>query len=45
MQNQSFKQMEDRLRVLERIATDPSTNISQQIESLRDIKADGEKVT
>ena len=27
------------------IATDPSTNISQQIESLRDIKADGEKVT
>ena len=27
--------IEDRLRVLERIATDPSTDISQQIESLR----------
>ncbi|KLI64163.1 hypothetical protein [Aurantiacibacter marinus] len=42
--NQDFQQMEDRLRVLERIATDPSADISRQIENLREIKVDGEKV-
>jgi len=36
--------IEDRLRVLERIATDPSADISRQIENLRDLKAEGEKV-
>lgn len=45
VRNQDFQHMEDRLRVLERIATDPSADISRQIENLREIKADGEKVT
>jgi len=39
------QKIEERLRVLERIATDPSADISRQIENLREIKADGEKVT
>ncbi|WP_340587024.1 hypothetical protein [Erythrobacter alti] len=42
--DQSFQQLEDRLRVLKRIATDPSADISRQIENLREIKAEGEKV-
>lgn len=39
-----YQNLEDRLRVLERIATDPSADISRQIDNLRDLKAEGEKV-
>ena len=41
--HESQQLFEDRLRVLERIVTDPSADISRQIESLRDIKAEGER--
>lgn len=36
--------IEERLRVLERIVTDPSSDLSRQIESLRDLRDEGEKV-
>lgn len=36
--------IEDRLRVLERIVTDPSADLSRQIEDLRELKMDREKV-
>ncbi len=40
----AYGHLEDRLRVLERIATDPSADISRQIENLRELKTEGEKV-
>lgn len=40
---EGYRHLEDRLRVLERIATDPSADISRQIESLRELKSEGEK--
>ncbi|MDE1466154.1 hypothetical protein [Aurantiacibacter sp. D1-12] len=36
--------LEDRLRVIERIVTDPTADLSRQIEDLRELKADAEKV-
>ncbi|WP_271077226.1 hypothetical protein [Aurantiacibacter sp. MUD61] len=36
--------LEDRLRVVERIVTDPSADLSRQIEDLRELKLDAEKV-
>lgn len=37
-------QLEDRLRVIERIVTDPSADLSRQIENLRELKSEEEKV-
>lgn len=42
--NDTMQLMEDRLRVLERIVTDPGADLSRQIESLRELKIEGEKV-
>ena len=42
--NENFQLMEDRLRVLERIVTDPGADLSRQIESLRELRNEGEKV-
>ncbi len=36
--------LEDRLRVLERIVTDPSSDLSRQIEDLRELRAESEGV-
>ena len=33
--------LEDRLRVIERIVTDPSANLSREIEDLRELKNEG----
>ena len=37
--------LEDRLRVLERIVTDPSADLSRQIEDLRDLQSERERVS
>lgn len=42
--NEVQAHLEDRLRVLERIVTDPSTDLSRQIEDLRELNADRETV-
>lgn len=41
-QSEANELFEDRLRVLERIATDPSADLSRQIENLRDQQAERE---
>ena len=43
-QSENFQLMEDRLRVLERIVTDPGADLSRQIESLRELKIEREQV-
>lgn len=40
--NEVQAHLEDRLRVLERIVTDPSADLSRQIEDLRELQADRE---
>ncbi len=42
--NEDSQQIEDRLRVLERIVTDPSNDLSRQIEDLRLLDIAREKV-
>jgi hypothetical protein len=42
--NEDSQQIEDRLRVLERIVTDPSNDLSRQIEDLRMVDVQREKV-
>ncbi|MBH5323216.1 hypothetical protein [Aurantiacibacter sediminis] len=42
--SETHAHLEDRLRVLERIVTDPSADLSRQIEDLRELKMDAEKV-
>lgn len=41
MPNEVQSHLEDRLRVLERIVTDPSTDLSRQIEDLRELQSEG----
>ncbi|RJY10098.1 hypothetical protein D6201_00785 [Aurantiacibacter aquimixticola] len=40
--NETQQHLEDRMRVLERIVTDPSTDLSRQIENLRELSNEGE---
>ncbi len=42
--NENSQQIEDRLRVLERIVTDPSNDLSRQIDDLRGMRDEREKV-
>ncbi|QZH74072.1 MAG: hypothetical protein JY451_09930 [Erythrobacter sp.] len=42
--NEASQQFEDRLRVLERIVTDPSNDLSRRIEDLRELQTQGERV-
>ena len=36
--NEAYRKLEERVRVLERIATDGNDNLARQIESLRDLQ-------
>lgn len=40
---ESTAHLEDRMRVLERIVTDPSADLSRQIENLRDLREQEER--
>lgn len=43
--NVALENWEDRLRVVERIVTDPSANLAREIDDLRSLQSEGERVS